>query len=701
MIHTRTFRLWPDATPALVLSAMASLGIAALPVPAQAQAPQQTAPLTITAPAPSLTVPSIDDARDQIQRIPGGAEVVPAEQFRDTRAAAVKDMLDFVPGVFTQSKYGQEDSRLSIRGSGLSNNNHLRGLLLLQDGMPFNSADGFGDFQEVDPLVFRHVEVYKGANALQYGSSYLGGAVNFVSPTGRSWPGYLARFDGGSFGSVRGQVAAGDAAGGWDYFISPTWSKSEGFRDHSEQDYTRLNTNLGYRFGPKTETRFFFQYNNIDQDIPTGVTKSQALSAPQTTQASSFLRDTQRDIDSVRIGNKTTLLIDDFEATVGAYYRDRILYHPLAFGIIDDRSKEYMLFGRVQREGSLFGHKDRFLVGANLFGGNTKHQIFGALTNGITGAKNTHSDQRALTVDLYAENQFFAVPTVALVAGVQGSYADRVDKDRFLTNGDDSGSVTYHTLSPKFGILWDVWPKLQVFGNYSWSAEPPNFSALNPTATAGFFPLKVQKAQTLELGTRGQAGDWAWDVSLYNAWLRNEMQLITFNDGTTQTLNVPRTIHRGIEAGVDGVVLRDLLAGAPGSSDRLKLRAAYALNDFRFDDNDRYGDNRLPVIPIHYLRAELRYDHPSGFYAGPNVEWVPSPPFVDNANTVQSIPYALLGFKAGWDFGNGLKLFLDGRNLLDKTYIADVTATPTASAASTNFNPGIGQAVYAGFEFRW
>jgi iron complex outermembrane receptor protein len=269
---------WRPSKAALVLTTLAAGVLAAAPARAQ-QAPQQTAPLTITAPAPSLTVPSVDDAREQIQRVPGGAEVVPAEQFRDQRATAVKDMLDFVPGVFAQSKYGQEDSRLSIRGSGLANSNHLRGLLLLQDGMPFNGADGFGDFQEVDPLVFRHVEVYKGANALQYGSAYLGGAVNFVSPTGLSWPGYLARFDGGSFGSLRGQVAAGGAAGAWDYFVSPTFSKSDGFRDHSEQNYKRLNANFGYRLGAKAETRLFFQYNNIDQDIPTGVTKAQALAA--------------------------------------------------------------------------------------------------------------------------------------------------------------------------------------------------------------------------------------------------------------------------------------------------------------------------------------------------------------------------------------------------------------------------------------
>jgi len=40
-----------------------------------------------------------------------------------------------------------KDSRLSIRGSGLSRYYHLRGLPPNQDGVPLNNADGSADFQ--------------------------------------------------------------------------------------------------------------------------------------------------------------------------------------------------------------------------------------------------------------------------------------------------------------------------------------------------------------------------------------------------------------------------------------------------------------------------------------------------------------------------------------------------------------------------
>ncbi len=104
-----------------------------------------------------------------------------------------------MPGVFVQPKWG-DDTRLSIRGSGLSRNFHLRGLQLYMDGIPINTADGYGDFQEIDPTAYRYIEVYKGANALRFGANSLGGAINFVMPTGYDADAFGARVDMGSFG---------------------------------------------------------------------------------------------------------------------------------------------------------------------------------------------------------------------------------------------------------------------------------------------------------------------------------------------------------------------------------------------------------------------------------------------------------------------------------------------------------------------
>lgn len=680
------------------LSILAALASA---TPAFAQTPVEMSPVTVRgAPPGALTVRGVEDARRQIQRTPGAVEIVPAEQYRDGRATTVKDVLDFVPGVFAQPKYGQEDARLSIRGSGLSRNFHLRGIRLLQDGVPVNAADLSGDFHEIEPLATRYVEVFKGGNGLQYGAATLGGAVNFVSPTGYDYPRLLARAEAGSFGTLRGQMASGGVHGKYDYFATPTWSTSDGYRQQSHQDYRRLNGNLGYRIDATTETRFFLSANNLDNKIPGSLTKQQALAQPTFAGAANIAGNYKRDVDSVRVANRTSFLLGGAEVTLGLYGVDKTLLHPI-FQVIDDHVRDYGVYGRASGGADLFGWRDEWLFGAYLNSGTIDDRRY-LNVGGARGAMTANTRQYANNVELYGENRLYVVPSTALVVGAQLAYAERRTKDLFLSDGNDSAEKTFTNVNPKIGLLWDVDPRWQVFANVSRSAEPPTFSELNPSAAPGFASLDAQTAWTAEIGTRGRRGRVGWDVALYHARVRDELQLFQQSNGSTLALNADRTIHRGLELGGTVDLARNLATASAASADRLALRLAYSFSDFRFDGDPTYGDNQLPGAPRHYLRSELRYSHPSGFHVAPNLEWVPQGYFIDNANTQKTDGYALVGLKAGWTMPNGLTLFLDGRNLTGKSYVSNTGVVPRATTANSNvYNPGDGRAVYAGVEFRW
>ena len=112
--------------------------------------------------------------------------------------------------------------RISIRGSGIARGFHLRGLELLQDGIPLNLADGSGDLYQIDPLALRSAEIYKGGNGLAYGSSTLGGAINFVTPTAYTAiaPNVL-RLEGGSFDTFRGNAQLSRKVGDLDFLGQP------------------------------------------------------------------------------------------------------------------------------------------------------------------------------------------------------------------------------------------------------------------------------------------------------------------------------------------------------------------------------------------------------------------------------------------------------------------------------------------------
>jgi iron complex outermembrane receptor protein len=303
---------------------------------------------------------------------------------------------------------------------------------------------------------------------------------------------------------------------------------------------------------------------------------------------------------------------------------------------------------------------------------------------------------RSANLSIYAEDSLFLHPSVAIVAGVQYLHAKRERADRFLSNGDQSGSKTYDLWSPKLGLLWDVDPAWQVFANVSRSAEVPTYDA-NSFASPASSDLEAQRATSYEIGTRGRRSDFGWDLSLYRAEMRNELQCLTTAPwALCSQVNVDRTVHQGLEAGLDAVLLKSSFA----SGDSLLLNAAYTWNDFRFEGDALYGDNRMPGVPMHFLRAELLYNHPSGLYAGPNVEWSPDSYFADNANSLTVDPFALLNLKLGYDLGSGLSTYVEGRNLTDRRYISTVAIAGSASEGSEIFNPGTGRAVFAGLRFR-
>ncbi|GLK78690.1 TonB-dependent receptor family protein [Methylopila turkensis] len=704
-----------------------ALSCAALLTPAHAQSPEADAEAAIALPGidvegrgdagGSLTSPSLDLRRAEIERTPGAVEVIDAETYkRTTPALTIKDALDYTPGVFAQPKWG-DDTRLSIRGSGLSRNFHLRGVQLYMDGIPINTADGYGDFQEIDPSAYRMIEVYKGANALRFGANAIGGAVNFVTATGRDPLASVAQvgIDVGSFGHVRTQASSGGVHGNADYFITGSWQRADGFRDHSSGDSARVSANVGYRLSENVETRFYLNANTVDQNIPGAVTREQALKNPKRANAGNLAQDYERNLDTLRFANKTTFRIADTTTLdVGAFVVDRHLRHPI-FQWLDYKYFDYGGFARATDEREIAGHVNRLVAGVTLHNGETRAKQY-RNSQGEKGDLLSDAKQKSENLSAYAENTFYATPTVGVVTALQFLHAERKQDGRVATG---TGSKSFDEFSPKVGLLWNFAPGMTAFANISRSVEVPSYgenSFANPNATLA----KPQKAWTYEIGTRGAREDFTWDVAVYRMEIKDELQCQDgTNLGSCTVVNLDKTVHQGVEIGFGAAVLKGLFVnggdgglitkgerGDAAEVDKLWLNVAYTFNDFYFDgaqrvDGQSIKGNELPGAPRHFVRAELLYKHPAGFYAGPNVEWVPEAYYVDNVNEQKTKAYALLGAKVGYDAGGSLSAYVEGRNLTNEKYISSASITDRATLTSPLYEPGVGRAVYAGVKYRW
>jgi iron complex outermembrane recepter protein len=218
----------------------------------------------------------------------------------------------------------------------------------------------------------------------------------------------------------------------------------------------------------------------------------------------------------------------------------------------------------------------------------------------------------------------------------------------------------------------------------------------------GLADIDAQKATTLEIGSRGHWNGLEWDASIYRSWLRDE--LMSYNvgiAGASATVNADRTVHQGVELGFGWELAKNLLPGSLGE-DALVWHTAYTFSDFRFDGDATYGDNRIPGAPEHYIRSELRYEHPAGWFIAPQLEWVPKGYAIDMANTFSTDGYALFGLNTGFTVTKDISVYIDLRNLKDEKYAATTgVITDAGGTDQAQFLPGDGRAVYAGLRVKW
>lgn len=641
-----------------------------------------------------VTAPTATDAAEaRAAQTPGGTDVVSYKDYADKSVVSLRDTLAFSPGVYLQPRYGQE-VRISIRGSGLSRGFHMRGLTLLQDGVPINLADDNGDFQELEPIFFDHLEVYRGANALRFGSGTLGGAVNGVTPTGRTAQGLYLRGDIGSFDSVRGLVSAGVASDSVDAWGAVSADTSDGDRDHVKRRSFRFQGNVGLKFSDTVSTRFYASYNDIKQEIPGALTFDQALTTPRAASVAAVAGDQARDIVSLRLQNRTTFDWGAFKLNVGGFVNSKSLYHPI-FQVIDQDSLDMGGFFRADYAAGPV----EVTLGGELRRGTTDARQYVNIA-GRRGALTFDADQTARTANLYGEVRLRPVEQLTLIAG--GVYAEGWRKRRVNVSTSRDGRIDFDAFSPKFGLLFEPSETVQFFANYSRSAEFPGFGEVfqtigTPPVSQVVSTIRPQRAWTAEVGTRGKLGIVNWDLALYRSTLKGELLQFSTNVSIpAATFNADRTRHQGVEAAVEI---------AP--TGWLRLRQVYTYSDFRFRNDAEFGDNRLPVVPRHVYRAEARIGT-DALHIAPNLEWVPDGPFADYRNQVRTPGYALIGVTGGVRVTEGIDAFVDVRNITGKKAIGDISAVITAtppsnitSAASAIYYPVERRAVSAGIRARF
>lgn len=631
---------------------------------------------------------------DDIKRVPGGTAVVSQDEMERSLGHNLKDVLAFVPGVLAQPRFGADESQVSIRGSGLRNNYHHRGTSLLINGVPYQDADGFGDFESIDLLAMERIEIWKGANALRYGANALGGAINFVTNDGGTSSRWNAIGEGGSYGLGKIQAGAGGPAGPVSYYASASYTGLDGYRDHSAQKRTRVFSNLKWVLSPETAVVADASFANVNEELPGALTRAEFEADPTQADPTDVAQNWGRSYDFGRaaVGLFHRLGPGD-DIGVSLYVQRRDMVHPI-FEILDQDQRTIGGEFRYERErnGKLVR---RLIAGVSVQDGRTNAHQYENI-DGSQGALTQDFDAGARNYGAYAEAELTLARSVALILGTRVDRAERSYDDRFLADGDRSDERAYDGISPKIGVLWSPVADTQVFANVSRAVEPPLLLEMTSFGAAGFLPLDAQEALQYEAGGRGRVRRLSWDVSVYYTPLRHEIVNTNVQPfpGAPFTIpsfrNADRTLHAGAEIGAD-VILLDR-----GDRGRLSWRTSWTESRFRYDGDAIFANNDLPGAPRHLIRSEVRLQQPRGFWVAPAVDWSPSSYYVDSANTAVNDAYAILNVKGGFDW-RSLSLYVQATNVTDKNYAASVVVD---DALGRYYEPANARSFYVGLRWR-
>lgn len=658
--------------------------------------------VTATAASTSALAPGADEEARRLANVPGGTSL--AQPAKEARLGSLRDALGYQPGVVIQDFSGGIDQpRFNIRGSGIQSNPISRGVLLLEDGLPVNEADGSFIIGLLEPRNTAWVSILRGGNALNPAASALGGEVNFRTLTGRDENGAL-RLEQGSFGRRGTQAALGGTHEQVDGRISFSADDYDGYRHHSQSQRRTLSSNVGFQLDNGFENRTYLSWADLDFDIPFVVPGSRLGdrkgimgdgNTPLDRQLNVYNRDPSRHIERTRLANRSTWLQGDLRHTLGVYYQTT--NDGFKNLLVDTPSKTDTTGGQWSLEGTAGALDYRLAAGFD-------HSDISRSLYSISSANGSRVKQFG-DYELTASNLFSSVdlawnlnPEWQLVAGLRYANATRDSEERSSKQQLDQ---QWDWFSPKVGVNWRPNEQLRGYASLSVQNEAPTFweivtsdvAAANANATTTeMLDLKPQKAITAEVGMQASLHPMLnVDVTFYRSHVRDELIATTNASGIrTGTYNyADRTLHQGIELGLQG------------ASERYSYRLAWTYSDFRFSDGELSG-KRIAGVPRNLITGELMR-HFGKFKLGANLYWQPQDAPIDHMNTsgLKQHSYALFGAKAAYDIDQNLSVTVQADNLTDRRYASSYVTRYQATAAQPTFTSGNGRSASASIVYKF
>jgi iron complex outermembrane receptor protein len=614
----------------------------------------------------------------------------------------LSESLSRVPGVVVQNRQNySQDLQISSRGFGAHAQFGVRGVRLYADGIPATAPDGQGQTSNFDLGAAERIEVMRGPFSTLYGNAS-GGVIQIFTENGPAEPTLTLNGAAGSYGTSRSGLKFGGQSGALNYIGGASHLETTGYRDHSAAEKDLGNAKL--KLALSDDTRLAFILNSVRQPAqdPAGLNRAQVEQNPRQVDPSVLQFNTRKNVVQNQLGTTVEhrLSASDslrFAAYGGSRQVEQFLAIPIAAqtpsptssgAVVNLDRFYYGLDLRWSRATELAGRPFAFTVGSDY--DNQKERRRGYINRfGINlGELKRDEDDTVRSAAIYAQGDWKFAPSWSASAGLRRTEVSFYSSDYYIATGnpDDSGKIKFTNTSPVAGLVYEVDPSLNLYGNVGKGFETPTFSELayRSDGTTGLnFALQPSTSVNTELGAKAHLpGGQRLTFAVFHIDTKNEIVVDTATGGRNTFKNASRTTRDGAEWSWSARAL-----------DSLDLLVAASFVNARYRDDFTTvpgpppqrpvlvpAGNYLPGVPRRTLYSEARWAPAGQSFSTAFELRYGDRIYANDANTDWAVPYSVVNWRivfeqraSDWRVSEFLRI----ENLFDKQYVGSVIVGDT------------------------
>ncbi len=620
--------------------------------------------------------------------IPYSVFRVDTKELNFGRKISAKDVLADVPGLFLQSRFGNHDIRISLRGYGTRSSSGIRGVRILHDGIPETETDGETVIDAIDFSSLGGVEVVKGNMSFLYPNSP-GGVINFISDFSFNESFFTLTNQAGKFNFRQNGFKTGIKTDYYRFFLSYSYRNIKGYRQHSQEYQHLLNSLLQAYLGSRTSLDILINYVNGFNRLPGSLTEEEFNTDPfkalDLAVSQDYKRITAKGQGGLRLktfwGKNEN---NELEITLFGGLKDLEKTDDVNYTI----STRYSLgsYLRYTNKTYLGTHYNEFTIGIDASNQNGPVTEF----NNINGKKDLTIQNQyqnvSNNVGFYFQDQFSIIPEKIDVYFAGRYDITKYSKTALQFNGMIDTSRQFQAFTPKLAVNFKLLPNLAIYTSYSIGFDVPVLSELENITKVGPLltpALEPAKSNNFEFGIKGNFLNFEsefmrkifFEVTLFNYRISDDIIPYTINNATYfRTAN--KTNRFGIELG---------LMTEP--FDRVELTINYVFTNFKYLDYTanvitpsgtvfyNFSDNLMPSFPQHIFNMILNYE----WYISKDLNGLLqfdcdylTKMFVDDANSKSTNSYFYANPLAGINYtykNINVLLYFGINNIFDKRYV--------------------------------